>query len=362
MGARSDGAVREPGIPAAHMLKAMQLVINRAEGKYAEGVLAEDAIAHGLRQHPAIAQIETACRVVWDMMIYHGVDELRRSGLVSIRRELSNSPGAIGNLPGFPRGRVIAGPGGVARYLREAIGALPHEVMVVLGLDAERRLRTSRTVACGSEVRCPVHPRDVFGPLMRTRVTSVILAHNHPNGSSEPSEADLRLTRRLVEAGELLGITVADHLVVTRGGVVSLAMLARLGSELARVWDEIPGRGYGLVARPGRGLACRCFPGRDCLLRVSSPTGRVRWSWSSRSSAATATSCASLDGSVHHGVRYARDCGSRICARPSVVRRRCTRASTRNPAKDDEPRSDNDPGREHSHRSSSSLAPTEDCP
>ena len=67
-----------------------------------------------------------------------------------------------------------------------------------------------------------VHPREVFSDPIADRAASVILAHNHPSGTLEASPEDLALTKRLVRAGEILGIKVLDHLIVTRNGHLSL--------------------------------------------------------------------------------------------------------------------------------------------
>jgi DNA repair protein RadC len=67
-----------------------------------------------------------------------------------------------------------------------------------------------------------VHPREVFKPAVIGSSAAVVLVHNHPSGDPEPSEEDLSITKRLVQAGELLGITVLDHVIVAGRGVVSL--------------------------------------------------------------------------------------------------------------------------------------------
>jgi DNA repair protein RadC len=67
-----------------------------------------------------------------------------------------------------------------------------------------------------------VHPREVFRAALRHAAASIILVHNHPSGDPEPSGDDIALTRRLVEAGSLLGIEVLDHLIIGHGRFVSL--------------------------------------------------------------------------------------------------------------------------------------------
>jgi len=67
-----------------------------------------------------------------------------------------------------------------------------------------------------------VHPREVFRPAIMASAAAMILVHNHPSGDPEPSRDDFELTKRLVRAGELLGIPVLDHLIVVRSGFLSL--------------------------------------------------------------------------------------------------------------------------------------------
>jgi len=67
-----------------------------------------------------------------------------------------------------------------------------------------------------------VHPREVFADVITERAASVILAHNHPSGTLEPSKQDILMTRQLVEAGAILGIKVLDHLIVSKKGHLSM--------------------------------------------------------------------------------------------------------------------------------------------
>lgn len=95
------------------------------------------------------------------------------------------------------------------------------EHFVVLLLNARHECVAIDTVSIGSLNASIVHPREVFKPALLGSAASVILLHNHPSGDPEPSEEDIAITKRLVEAGELLGIGVLDHVIVARRGVVS---------------------------------------------------------------------------------------------------------------------------------------------
>ncbi len=90
------------------------------------------------------------------------------------------------------------------------------ENFVVLYLDARNRLIYKETVSIGTLNASLVHPREVFEPALRNFAVQIILAHNHPSGDPEPSEDDLIITRRLIEAGKILGIEVTDHIILAK--------------------------------------------------------------------------------------------------------------------------------------------------
>ena len=89
------------------------------------------------------------------------------------------------------------------------------EHFVVLYLNARNQLVHKETISIGTLNANLVHPREVFKPAIEYLAASVIVAHNHPSGGCEPSEADLELTKRLEDAGKLLGIELAGHIVIT---------------------------------------------------------------------------------------------------------------------------------------------------
>lgn len=96
------------------------------------------------------------------------------------------------------------------------------EHFVCLTLDGANRLIAKRTITIGTLNASLVHPREVFADAITDRAASIIVAHNHPSGTLEPSEADLEVTRRLQDAGKLLGINLTDHLIVTKTASVSI--------------------------------------------------------------------------------------------------------------------------------------------
>ena len=89
------------------------------------------------------------------------------------------------------------------------------EHFVCLTLDGANRLIAKRTITIGTLTASLVHPREVFADAITDRAASIIVAHNHPSGNLTPSAADREVTARLHSAGELLGIDVIDHIIVT---------------------------------------------------------------------------------------------------------------------------------------------------
>ena len=92
------------------------------------------------------------------------------------------------------------------------------EHFVILYLDSRNQEIKREIISVGSLNANLVHPREVFEPAVRNLAAQIILAHNHPSGDPEPSEDDLEINRRLVEAGKILGIEVVDHIIIARDG------------------------------------------------------------------------------------------------------------------------------------------------
>lgn len=126
------------------------------------------------------------------------------------------------------RGARVRHPGEAAKQIvhaiEQAVGTKNQEYFVVAMFDARQKVIDMYGTGVGTLSEVAVHPRELFAPAIQARAHSVIIAHNHPSNDPEPSEADYELTRRMVEAGQLLGIPVLDSLVVTPSGdYVSMA-------------------------------------------------------------------------------------------------------------------------------------------
>lgn len=104
----------------------------------------------------------------------------------------------------------------------EGIRDKQQEYFMCATLNGANELIEMRTITIGLLNSSQVHPREVFADALMDRAASIILAHNHPSGTLEPSKADTMITRQLCESGKLLGIEVLDHLIVSEDGWISL--------------------------------------------------------------------------------------------------------------------------------------------
>ena len=118
---------------------------------------------------------------------------------------------------------VFSAPGQVRDYLMLELGGLPHEVFAALFLDSQHRLIALRTLFRGTLAQTSVYPREVVKEALACNAGAVVLAHNHPSGTAEPSRADEFLTHTLKAALQLVDVRVLDHIVIGRGQAVSFA-------------------------------------------------------------------------------------------------------------------------------------------
>ena len=121
------------------------------------------------------------------------------------------------------RGATMSSPEAVKDHLRLELGVLEHEVFCVLFLDAQHRIIALKQMFRGTVSQTSVYPREVVKEALSVNAAAVILAHNHPSGSVEPSRADEFLTQTLKTALALVDVRVLDHLVVAGADVCSFA-------------------------------------------------------------------------------------------------------------------------------------------
>ena len=111
-------------------------------------------------------------------------------------------------------------PEDVCKELKDICGH-KKEHFIIFFLDSRNQEIKREVISVGSLNANLVHPREVFEPAIKNLAAQVLLAHNHPSGDLEPSEDDLALNKRLVEAGKILGIEVIDHIVISKSGYFS---------------------------------------------------------------------------------------------------------------------------------------------
>jgi len=113
-------------------------------------------------------------------------------------------------------------PSAAARYMMDRMRFLRKEHFVVLHLDAKNRLLGEEVVSVGSLTASIVHPREIFKTALKKSAASIICLHNHPSGDPAPSREDVEVTSRLVEAGQILGIDVLDHIIMGENSYFSM--------------------------------------------------------------------------------------------------------------------------------------------
>jgi DNA repair protein RadC len=118
---------------------------------------------------------------------------------------------------------VFDSPGAVKEYLQMHIGSRPYEVFAVLFLDAQHRLIVLEELFRGTLAQTSVYPREVVIRALHHNAAAVVLSHNHPSGSIEPSRADESLTQTLRAALSLIDVRVLDHVIVSAGQSFSMA-------------------------------------------------------------------------------------------------------------------------------------------
>jgi DNA repair protein RadC len=121
-------------------------------------------------------------------------------------------------------------PDKAADYWKLHIATHPHfnpecECLAVLLLNARRKVKGHQLVSIGTMDTLLVHPREVFRLAIIAAASAIVLMHNHPSGESTPSEADIKVTRDLIRAGQLLKLELLDHVIVGHGNFSSLKSL-----------------------------------------------------------------------------------------------------------------------------------------
>ena len=185
------------GIPGKNVLQLAQELVNRFGG------------VAGLLHTPAEA-----------LKTVKGLGPAKRAELVAVlelaRRALAQE---------LTQKPLFNTPQAVRDYLQLQLGGLHHEVFAVLFLDSQHRLIALEEMFRGTLTQTSVYPREVVKQALTLNASSVVLAHNHPSGTAQPSRADEALTHTLKAALALVDVRVLDHFVVTASQAVSMAEL-----------------------------------------------------------------------------------------------------------------------------------------
>jgi len=115
-------------------------------------------------------------------------------------------------------------PNDAYEYMKKYSGATRESFFVIL-LNGSNEIIGHERITTGLVNRTIVHPREVFKPAIIKSCSAVILCHNHPSGNLTPSQEDIDITERLKKAGEILGIPVLDHIIISRKGYTSMQEL-----------------------------------------------------------------------------------------------------------------------------------------
>lgn len=173
----------------------------------ARGLLAEHGPLRSLLERPPESLAELP-----------GLGPARASAL-SAALELCNRYLAAG----LERGDALSDPASAGRYFAQRLRARPHEVFAALFLDTRHRALAFEELFTGTIDGAEVHPREVVRRSLAHNAAAVIVGHNHPSGSAEPSAADRAVTARLKQSLALVDVRLLDHFVIGDGAPVSMA-------------------------------------------------------------------------------------------------------------------------------------------
>ncbi len=125
----------------------------------------------------------------------------------------------------LPYMNVIDHPQVLFDWLRLEIGDKQQEHFLVIYLNTQHQIIGVKTLFVGTLDRSIIHPREIFKEAMAVSSSKIMVVHNHPSGTLTPSKADIQVTKNLKEIGELMGIPLLDHLIVSTSGYVSLRQM-----------------------------------------------------------------------------------------------------------------------------------------
>ncbi len=141
-----------------------------------------------------------------DLRGMHQLNLLESISLVSIK--------LVREKDSYYSSKSIKSPGDLAQIVQRFLGQADREVFLTVNMSTANTVNSIHVVSIGSLDRALIHPREVFKAAILSNASSIALAHNHPSGELNPSQEDIAMTKQLVQAGELLGIKVLDHVII----------------------------------------------------------------------------------------------------------------------------------------------------
>ncbi|MFC1925201.1 DNA repair protein RadC [Chloroflexota bacterium] len=200
------------GAEALSAQEILALILGRGVKNESVMVTAQRLLSQfGSLQGVASAPVEELCKV-------KGIGIAKASQIkaaLELSKRLENSPDGRGKA-------TIKTPEDVLSQVKGTLKDKKKEHLLALLLDTRNQLVKTATVSIGSLDSSIVHPREVFKEAISASAASVILVHNHPSGDPQPSDDDIDITKRLVEAGKIVGIEVLDHVIVGDEAYVSI--------------------------------------------------------------------------------------------------------------------------------------------
>lgn len=153
-----------------------------------------------------------------EMTEIKGVKESKASQMIAIAELFKR----FNTYKSFNEFKRVTSPNDVASMLYGEMGTFNQEVLKLIILNTKNEIIKIKDVFKGSLNSSLIHPREVFNEAIRNSAASIIICHNHPSGDPTPSDEDIKVTIRLKECGEIIGIKLIDHIVIGRNIYVSL--------------------------------------------------------------------------------------------------------------------------------------------
>lgn len=156
-----------------------------------------------------------------DLQAVRGIGLAKAAQLKACMEIARRKEHAVESLAESQKGSAVLSPQAVCRLVQSKISNYAKEHFLVVSFDARNKVIAIDVVTIGTVSASIVHPRETFDVAIRRHASHIILAHNHPSGDTEPSSQDIEITNRLAQAGKILGIELADHIIVSKTGFLS---------------------------------------------------------------------------------------------------------------------------------------------